>query len=495
MPTLRITVDWLDRAYHGAEWPPSPLRLYQAMMAGYAVHRHGDSAFEPAMRHLESLPVPTIHAPEVEKRSPVKSAVPNNDGERVLDLFARGNRTGAHKKARKTLTSRTRHSRSFKGTVTYEWEATTETARYLAAFEAIAMSVSAVGQGIDVAVARAELVERPTPVKGVRYSPSSTGRRKLNIPYPGALDVLDERHRRFRSRIGVHGVAGVPEPAHQQSGYQSELDLLPIRYEAFALMDLEERPLAFEGTRTMDVAIMVRHAVGVAARRADLASEAVFELTGHRGSRRIRVQPLPNVGHGHADGRIRRVMLMAPKSVDEENWFDVMSRLIWADLIPEGQREPIGMLAPIVGNDPILSKYCGEATVWTTATPVVLPGHDSRRGRSRPERIVGRLLRHAHIPEAMVNGVTMEPTARLRGSDIPARYGRPNHLSKYPCRHMSVRWTRPVTGPVVLGAGIGYGLGLFVPVDDRKWNANLRQAFNSGSDEGDNGNWTDSGAP
>lgn len=495
MPTLRITVDWLDRAYHGAEWPPSPLRLYQAMIAGYAVHRHSDSAFEPAMRHLESLPVPTIHAPEVEERSPVKSAVPNNDGERVLDLFARGNRTGAHKKARKTLTTRVRRSFSLNGMVTYEWEATTETARYLAAFEAIVMSVSAVGQGIDVAVARAELVERPTPVKGVRYSPSSTGRRKLNVPYPGALDVLDERHRQFRSRIGVHGVAGVPEPVHQQSGYQSELDLPPIRYEAFALMDLEERPLAFEGTRTMDVAIMVRHAVGDAARRAGLASEAVFELTGHRGSRRIRVQPLPNVGYGHADGRIRRVMLTAPESVAEENWFDVMSRLIWADLIPEGQHEPIGMLAPVVGYDPILSKYCGEATVWTTATPVVLPGHDSRRGRLRPERIVGRLLRHAHIPEAVVNGVTMEPAARLRGSDTPTRYGRPDHLSKYPCRHMSVRWTRPVTGPVVLGAGIGYGLGLFVPVDDRRWNANLRQALNSGSDEGGSGNWTDSGAP
>ena len=159
-------------------------------------------------------------------------------------------------------------------------------------------------------------------------------------------------------------------------------------------------------------------------------------------------------------------MLTAPESVDEDKWFDVLSRLIWAELIPEGQHEPIGILAPIAGNDPTLSKYCGEATTWTTATPVVLPGHDSRRGRSRPERIVGRLLRHAHIPEAMVDGVAMEPAARLRGSDMPTRYRRPEHLSMYPCRHMSIRWRRPVTGPVVLGAGIGYGLGQFIPVGD-----------------------------
>ena len=148
MSTLRITVDWLDRVYHGVEWPPSPLRLYQAMIAGYAVHRRDDSVFdfEPPMRHLESLPAPTIYAPEAEEWSPVKSAVPNNDGDRVLDLFARGDHMGAREKARKASTFRVRHSRSFRGTVTYEWEATAETARYLASLEAITKAVSVSGR-------------------------------------------------------------------------------------------------------------------------------------------------------------------------------------------------------------------------------------------------------------------------------------------------------------------------------------------------------------
>ena len=466
MPTFRITVNWLDCAYHGVEWPPSPLRLYQAMIAGYAIRRYDDSAFEPAMKHLEALPAPTIYTPEVQRRSPVKAAVPNNDGDQVLNLHAKGDRAGARKKSRKLLTTRIRYSFSFEGSVTYEWEATTETVKHLEALKAIAMSVSAVGQGIDVAVARAELFWTPAPVKGVRYSPSPAGRKKLNIPYPGGLDILDERYRQFRNRIGADGVVGVTEPVHKQSGYQSELDLPSIRYKSFALKDLENRSLAFVGTRTMDVASTVRRAVGDAARRAGLASETVSELIGHRGGRRIRVQPLPNVGYGHADGRIRRVMLTAHESVGEEIWRDLISRLLWAELIPDCQKDPIGMLAPIIGNDPICSKFCGEAVVWTTATPVVLPGHYTRRGQSRPERIVGRLLRHASIPEGMVSRVTMEPAPRLRGSQLPTRYGRPEHLSKYPCRHMSIRWRRPVTGPISLGAGIGYGLGLFLPVDD-----------------------------
>ncbi len=466
MPTLRITVDWLGRVYHGAEWPPSPLRLYQAMIAGYAAHRRGDSAFEPAMRHLETLSPPTIFAPVAEERSPVASSVPNNDGDRVLALFAKGDRAGAREKARGALTIRVRRSRYFKGVVTYDWQANGETVAYLAALEAIASSVSAVGLGIDSAIARAELIEQPAAAKGVRHSPSPTGRRRLNVPYPGVLDFLDERHRKFRNRIGGGGVSAVPEPEHQQASYAAELDLPPVRSEAYFLMDLDDRPLAFEGTRAMEVAAMVRRAISGAARRAGLANEAVSELTGHQGNRRIRPQPLPNVGYGHADGRIRRVMLTAPESVDEEKWLDVLSRLIGAELILEGQREPVGTLAPITGNDPILGRYYGNAKTWTTATPVVLPGYDRRRGRPRPERIVGRLLRHAGIPEAMVERLAMEPAARLRGSDMPTRYRRPEYLAKYPCRHMSIRWRQSVTGPVALGAGIGHGLGLFLPTHE-----------------------------
>ena len=467
MLTLRISVEWLDRVYHGVEWPPSPLRLYQAMLAGCSVHRCGDQDLDAAMRHLEKLPPPTIFAPEAGERSPVASAVPNNDGDRVLELFAKGDRAGAREKARKALTVRVRHSRSFDGVVVYDWSANGETTKHLAALEAIVMSVSAVGHGIDAVVARVELMDRPVPVKGVGYTPSSTGRQRLNVPYPGALDVLGERYRQFRNRIGVGGVTGVQEPVHQQSGYVSELDLPPIRREAFFLRDLHERPLVVEGSRATDVATMVRQAIGSAGRRAGLASKVISELMGHGGSRRIRVQPLPNVGYRHADGRIRRVMLTAPESVDGGHWIDVLSRLIGAELIPPDQDEPIGTLTPIVGVDPILARYCGDARTWTTATPVVLPGHDHRRGRLNPERLVGRLLRHAGIPERMVEGMTMEPAGRLRGSEIPCRYERPRHLARYPCRHMSIRWRKSVTGPIGLGAGVGYGLGLFLPANDR----------------------------
>ena len=48
----------------------------------------------------------------------------------------------------------------------------------------------------------------------------------------------------------------------------------------------------------------------------------------------------------------------------------------------------------------------------------------------------------------------------------PLSYRRPGHLARYPCLHLGVEWTVPVRSPLALGAGVGYGLGLFVPVGE-----------------------------
>ena len=298
------------------------------------------------------------------------------------------------------------------------------------------------------------------------YTPSPTGRRTLNIPYRGAFDDLEERYRALRGRIVDGVLAPIWESPPRTMKYASELDLPSIRCEAFALRSPDDRPLAVEGTRAMEIAAMVRHAIGGAARRAGLGEATISELMGHSNERRIWVQPLPNVGYRHADGRIRRVMLTAPERVDEEDWMDVLSRLPGEPLTPAGQRLPVGALAPVAASDPVVDQYRGEARCWTSATPVVLPGHDHRRGRPRPQRSMRRLLHHAGIAESLLESVTMEPAARLPGSARPARYGRPRHLAGYPCQHMSVRWKLPVTGPLALGVGTGYGLGLFLPTQD-----------------------------
>ena len=340
-----------------------------------------------------------------------------------------------------------------------------DTAGHFAGLTTLARCVAVVGLGIDVAVARARLVEQPGRVRGVRYAPAAGGGCGLDVPWPGALEALERRYRAERARIAGGSVAAVPEPQRRTVGYRSALEAPPPRSTAFALRRPDGTPVAFAGTRAMEVAAMVRHAIGCVARRAGLDEATRSALMGHgRGDARLWVQPLPSVGYRRADGGIGRVMLVAGERVGEAHWTDVAVRLLGEALVPEGECAPVAVLAPIGAADPVLARFRGVARRWTTATPVVLPGHDHRRGKPRAQRSVARLLRHAGIAEALVEAVTMEPAPRLAGSEGASRYRVPAHLARYPCQHLSVRWTMPLTGPLTLGAGAGYGLGLLVPV-------------------------------
>ena len=157
------------------------------------------------------------------------------------------------------------------------------------------------------------------------------------------------------------------------------------------------------------------------------------------------------------------MLVVAPKCVDEDAWRSVVPRLAGAELVEEANGATLGMLAPLAEPDPMLARYRGEGRCWTSATPVVLPGWDSVRGRPRPERSARRLLRHAGISEALLERAVFSRGPQVRGSAHPLSYRRPRHLERYPCLHLTVEWTEPVRGPLALGAGTGYGLGLFVP--------------------------------
>ena len=85
--SLLISVRFHEGRYHGQEdrfygtdgWPPSPARLYQALLAGAVRGAHLAAADESALRWLEHLPPPRIAAPAARCGRPVKLFVPNND--------------------------------------------------------------------------------------------------------------------------------------------------------------------------------------------------------------------------------------------------------------------------------------------------------------------------------------------------------------------------------------------------------------------------------
>src|SRR5438105_7817362 len=91
---LRISVRFLQDVYHGRtdggapEWPPSPLRLFQALVAAGAARwneRGNLKTASSALEALERVAAPMIVAPRGRKGVKYRLYVPDN----VADLVAK----------------------------------------------------------------------------------------------------------------------------------------------------------------------------------------------------------------------------------------------------------------------------------------------------------------------------------------------------------------------------------------------------------------------
>src|SRR5215469_12806511 len=101
MPSfLCISVRFLQDAFHGRrdsgepEWPPSPNRLFQALVRTAATHwndvEFSDRAI-PALEWLEGQPAPDVVAPSTVSGAPYRLSVPNNAMDLVARAWVRGN--------------------------------------------------------------------------------------------------------------------------------------------------------------------------------------------------------------------------------------------------------------------------------------------------------------------------------------------------------------------------------------------------------------------
>jgi CRISPR-associated protein Csb2 len=532
-----ISIRLLNRAFHGRrdrripEWPPSPLRLYQSLVAAAA--RKGGGGLEDSTRSAliwleRKTTSPTIIAPYAVSNTTdgrpcgYLLSVPNNVMDIVGRAWSRGNVSGsgdADPATHRTMKS-VRPTYLVDGDTVhflYPLSAapTEEDQRSIAIVSDIARSIVALGWGIDIAVGHAEVLsgEQTAALPGARWMPGREGvEGGLRVPVFGTLDGLIERRARFLKRVRSDGTFDptppLPESAYRTIEYHRSTDPPRRPIAAFSLL----KPDA-SGFRPFDTARngltltgMLRHAAKRAAQQAGWADSKINAFVlGHRGEKgvervpvgpkRFAYLPLPSIeGRGEDKARvvgsIRRVMLAAFDDGCEReiNW--ARRALSGQELVNEDGGHSIALLSLLPTSEKIVRCYLEPAAMWATVTPVVLPGYDdpahyrrrlkSSVGAEEQKRLLERLSDRMDslLRKAIVQaGFSQELATHAElewlnvgfwpGTDLAHRYGVPDHLRRFPRVHVRLHWRDaqkrpvPIPGPVCLGGGRFYGLGLF----------------------------------
>ena len=182
-----VWMRFLCPAFHGRrdgdqpEWPPSPLRAYQALVAAAAA-RAPTKTLEPAARAafewLEHQPPPTLVAPLGARTAGYRLSVPNNAMDLVASAWCRGIYDGsgdADPATHRAMKSMQATLLGDDATAHYVWPLEDPLAegdrRHMATLADIAGSVVALGWGIDMVVGHAEMVsdEQATALPGERW--------------------------------------------------------------------------------------------------------------------------------------------------------------------------------------------------------------------------------------------------------------------------------------------------------------------------------------
>ena len=205
----------------------------------------------------------------------------------------------------------------------------------------------------------------------------------------------------------------------------------------------------------------------------DLVSGGIPEvLHGHgpKASPHCAFLALPHIGSPHADGHLLGVAMLFPRTVTAEQRRAVLRVLSGLKHIqtPMGQILVDPMLQPSPdavhwGLQPDRWRGPGAGvTTWTSVTPVLFDRFP-RPSRGGILGAVQALAHNADLPLPV--DATVHQVSPLTGVPLASAYRVKRTEEDLPhyVAHLTVRFDQRVSGPILLGAGRFFGLGLFVP--------------------------------
>ena len=487
--TLLLSIRFHDGRYHGAgDWPPTPARLFQALVAGTAKGDKMADEDKAALEWLEMLDAPVIAAPAGRPGQSCKTYVPNND----LDAVG-----GDLRQIGKIRTAKNTRPHIFDSGVPllFAWTfnrggSAEKNAQTICK---IAVRLYQMGRGVDMAWAWAELLdaaEVETQLDrhgGAVHRPSEGGTGKaLLCPGKGSLASLKERYDANRTRF-TYVREGRKD---QQLFYQpSKPRFAKVAYDTppqHFLFELraathEESFVPWPSTQAVELVMSLRDkAAGRLKEALPVEAEKIDRvLIGREATEadkavRVRILPLPSIGHSHADCAIRRVLVEVPPNcplrADDMAW--AFSGLHITGEIPGNlvRTEERGMLDHYGVDNSEQNGF----RVWRTITPAALPVMRTGRGTGGAKRVAGeakaahavvQALRHAGVAVS-VESIRVQREPFDRNGARAEEFAMPERFAARGLLHVEIAFVQAVRGPLVIGNGRYLGLGLMAPQKD-----------------------------
>ena len=495
-----ITVRLHDGRYHGmGDGPPSPARLFQALVAGAGLSGPLEEGESKALKWLQELDAPVIASPVMVDGQSFKNYLPNND----LDAMG-----GDARRIGKIRTWKAVRPRVFDVGIPllYAWafHAAEDSERQAQAVCALAERLYQFGRGVDMAWAWGEVLDgeeleaRLSNYPGLVYRPSGDGRsRTLACPQPGSLVSLEERYaagrRRFQTERQGQAAKQLfsqpPKPRFVQVAYESPPSrrVYEIR-EGTREASFGVWPLA----RASALVVWLRDGAARQLRKAlpDNIPEIERVLVGRKAdgaddgltSSRVKIVPLPSIGHHHADRGIRRILVEVPPSctlrADDVHW--AFSGLELVD--PETGEVPNLILTPSRDESMLAHYGAGDSVlsrVWRTVTPAALPdparrieptrmvaeakdGAERAAEQVRAAAAVTQALRHVEV-RAQVEAIRVQREPFEAKGERVETFAPGTRFAKERLWHVEITFNAPIAGPLVIGDGRFLGLGVMAP--------------------------------
>jgi CRISPR-associated protein Csb2 len=467
--TFWISATFLCGRYHGEEWPPSPVRLIQALVAG-ATNGGNRAAWpqvEQGLRWLESQPAPTIYSRRHRTGMAYRIAVPNNDFDVVAREWAAGRSADPAKiRTLKLITPRLMEEQA--PHVLYEWKIDEGAAENAKLLLPAAHSLYSLGWGVDMAYADCGVNALRRFGDWNEWIPFASGRQQLKVPVEGFLDDLRATYARLVKRTSGKGVDTDTRISVYGLQPYARCTASTQPFTAFTLRTLDgESAFSRPWTNAMEIAAAMRHAAGIALRGETIPDDLSAYVFGHSengvaADHRLSYLPLPTLHKDHGDGRIRRVLVMEPFTGSGRAVQILKLKWKGMRLISENREE--FCLLETLWRDGVTALYLDEARVWRTVTPVILHGHNATRGNisvSKTERLLLRAFQMAGRSAEDIESLAFQQAPLWHGVGAAREIRVPKHLQGYPRYHVEVTFREPVTGPVIAGIGRHYGIGLF----------------------------------